>query len=472
MATTKKKTAKAEKAKATKEAKEEGVIWVSSFGDYFKEPKISLQKLHDFKRNVYAAAAAQKLTNLIFQDTFELTVKDSEGKIDETLTENISTMLRQQAVALDAKMQMAFSDVLWYGPGLFNPVWGYNGGNEYRLLQLRHLPARTFSVAPANAIKIYSQLLRGIVLNEDGELEFWQTAGDDYAGDPVQLKNVLMVKNPTSEELAGESVMVPLVPVIEMLKFSWRAQMQRVNRVGAPIIFIRISEPKGPSELNGNIGDIEWANKIVKNWGKDTGYALRDNMEIVDPHITDTATAMEVINALSNLLISFFSPSSFVSSERQLIASSDLPAQQMMIAYIKGIQQWLCDEFEPLVHTYLDANGYEGYTADISLQPPEIDRSELLLKQAEVGIKGKALMPNEIRDKLGNDPLDEEGLRALEDYWSRQQPAAASPFERDQQATEPPAKVERTMDEELQALADRFATELQEALAHEDEAGD
>ena len=407
--------------KQQKGTKEEGTIYISSTGGYYEAPEIDADKLRDFKDNIYVRGLLTKYKNLIFSDKFTLEVKDPKGETDEDLQKSMTQMCEQKHVRLWSKMQVGCIDgVFMYGIGLYNDVWGYED-NEYKLLKLRYLPAYTFRTAPiTGTTKIYSQILQGITLNEDkNKIEFYQT---DENGITQQLKNVFYIKDPAAQGLTGESIIVPLVPIIEMLKYAWDMQMKQVHRTGAKILFIKVDNPQLASNKNGNVGDVEYANKLLEKWSSDMAYQLRGNMTLIDPGIKDDSNNLEIIDALHHMLIDYVTPTSFIAREGSSIGGSEKQREEMLFKYIAGIHSWIEDQFEMLLNRYLEYNEYKDYTVSIHIPTPSIDRSEVHLKQVDMGIKGKALFPNEIRKRLEADALDEEDLKKLEDYYSRVTP--------------------------------------------------
>ena len=460
--------------KQRKGTKEEGTVYISSIGGYYKAPEIDADKLHDFQSNIYVRGLLAKHKNLIFSDKFTLEVKDAKSETDEDLQKTMTQMCEQKNVRLWSKMQAGYIDgVFMYGIGLFNPVWGYEG-NEYKLLKLRYLPTYTFRNASLNGTtKIYSQILQGITLNEaKNEMEFWQA---DENGVVQQLKNVFYIKDPAAQGLAGESIVVPLVPIIEMLKFSWDTQMQQVHRTGAKLLFIKVTDPKPASNKNGNVGDVDYANKLLEKWSKDMAFQLRENMTLIDPGIKDDSNNLEIIDALHKMIIDYVTPTSFIAREGATIGGSEKQREEMMLRYIRGIHSWLEDQFEMLLNRYLEYNEYKDYTVSIHIPSPSIDRSEIHLKQVDMGIKGKALFPNEIRKRLEADALDEEDLKKLEEYYSRITQTPGGMMEAMESATEiritkeTPKKVEKSIEEELKDAADTLSDSVIKALELEGE---
>ena len=421
-ATAKKTTTKKKPAAATKES---GVVYLSSTGSYYEAPEITAKIITDFKDNIYARGLALKQKHLIFSAKYQLEVLDSDGKQDEDVELDMVRMCDALDVQLWSKMQMGWDDGWWYGPGLFNDVWDYDEHGVYHLQKLRYLPASSFGTAPYDSAGlIYSQILQGITLNDKKEIVYYQVQDD--MGTPEEVDNVFMVKNPTDTQLAGEPVILPLVPIISMLKYVWKTQMTQANRTGVKILFLKVTEPQGASDLNGNVGDIEAAKEILENWGNNTAYPLRGNMEIVDPQIKDDSNNLEIIEALNQMLIDYISPISFLTAanDSARLGGSDNQRYEMVLRWIRSVHSWIEDAWAGLLQKYLDANGYDGYTVNIHIPTPEIDSSEIDIKRAETGIKAKVLFPNELRVLLGHEVKTDEELIELEEIYARMQPAA------------------------------------------------
>lgn len=462
------------KTKTKARTKEEGIVWVSSSGSYYEEPEITAAKLHDIKDNVYGRGLSMKLRNLIFRDKYTLEVLDAKGEPDEEIEKAMTAMCNAKNVRLWTNMQRAYIDIFWYGIGLQNPVWCYEG-NEYILEKLRYLPTYTFAdIGLTSDQKIYSQILQGITLTEKNEIVFFQTNED---GVQIELKNVFYIKDPVAEGIAGESVILPLVPVIEMLSFTLDTLMQQVNRTGAKILFIKVTNPQGASNKNGNVGDIEYANLVLQKWGKDQAFQIRENMDIIDPHIKDDSNILEVKNALEDIIIDYITPTSLIAREGSTIGGSETSREELLNNYITGIHSWLEDQFEMLLNRYLEYNEYKDYSVHIHIPTPSIDRSELEQKEAKTGFETQSLFPNEIRKRLHAENLDEKHLEDLIELYSQIQPAQRpGGFERGVMETaeektlkkETPAKVERSVEEALEEAAEKLTTGIIAAIEEEE----
>ena len=461
------------KTKTTKAAptKESGVVFISSTGNYFTAPEITADIIRDFQDNVYAAGLAQKQNNLIFGDKYQLEVLDKDGNQDEELELEMTRMCDASNVQLWSKIQIARDERFWYGPGLFNDVWEYVD-NIYTLTKLRHLPSHSFRTSPESSDgSIYSQILQGIVLNDKKEIEYWQVINED--GDQEKVENVFMVKDPTSTELAGTPIIVPIVPIISMLKFVWDTQMQQANRTGAKILFIKVTDPQPASTLNNNVGDMDAAKDILKNWGKNTAFPLRGNMEIIDPQIKDDSNNLEIIAALNQMLIDYVSPINLItaSDDSARLGGSDSQRMEMLLRWIKSEHSTYEVRFSELLQIYLDANGYVDHTIYLHIPTPEIDSSEIDLKRADAGGKLQALTINEIRVLLGEEELSEDDLAELKEYYESIQPAPAAFGFKEEFSKEPidhdPTKEEVELDNSIKSDAEKLAEDVIYALRHE-----
>ena len=409
------------KKKLAKPTQESGTVYVSSAGTYYDSPEITADTIRDFQDNIYGRGLAMKQRHLIFTDEFTFDVVDANGETDAELVQKVTTMCESQDVNLWPNMIRAYDSVFWWGIALFNDVWDWVD-NEYVLLKLRHLPSYSFrSIAYSGTYEIYSELLRGITLNnEKTEVEYWQV--QDSIGLTKKLENVFTVKDPVSDNLAGDSIVLPLIPVFNMLKFVWDTQMQQSNRTGAKILFIKVTDPQQASAMNGNVSDVEYANEIIQNWGKNTAYQLRGNMELIDPGIKDDSNNLDVINALHNLVIDYITPTSYITSNSEnRLGGSDKQREELILKYIQGVHSWLENAFESLLQKYLDANEYDGYRCYINIPKPSVDDTELVLNQTDLAAKYMAISKNEIRQRTGFDEATEEDLKAIEDEWKASQ---------------------------------------------------
>lgn len=408
------------KKKAKVASKEEGTSIVST-GDFYTSPKINADTILKLIDDIYVQGVIKKQRNLIFNEKYSIEVIDTKTrKVDEELSNTMFAMCESKNVRLWARMQQAYFDSFCWGIAPFNPVWGVDkeaDTTEIRLLKLRHLPPESFKTAPSSQTDIYSPILQGIVPDKDGELEFHQEPKANET--PVLVKNVFYIKNPADRGFAGDPIIVPMVSILGMLGFTWNTQMEQVNRVGAKILFMRVKNPQGASTRNNSVSDNDYANAIVKNWGKDTAFVLRENFEIEDVKLTDDSNNLEIIDALNNLIIEYVTPASFISKGQETrLGGNDNAQKELLDNYIRGVHSWLEDQFEMLLMRYLEYNQYTGYTVNIKIPTPSHDSREDNRKDAEAGFLTQSLDQNELRKLLSHQPKTEEELKKLAAYYA------------------------------------------------------
>jgi len=252
-----------------------------------------------------------------------------------------------------------------------------------------------------------------------------------------------------------------------MLKFVWDTQMQQSNRTGAKILFIKVTNPEPASTLNNNVSDVAYANEIIQNWGKNTAYQLRGNMELVDPGIKDDSNNLDVIASLQNMVVDYITPTSYITSGAEnRLGGSDKQREELILKYIQGVHSWLEDQFEMLLNRYLEYNGYEGYTCHIHIPSPSVDKSELQLNQANAGFASQSLTINEIRERLGAEALDEEDLGLLIAEYERVAPNNPFGMKEDTRDENPPAE-EKDAEKVLKSAAEILADDVIKALEQE-----
>jgi hypothetical protein len=394
---------------------ESGTIYVTSWGATYTQPVIDAEKIAKISDNVYLAGALDKQQRTLFKDKKEFEVRgvDPEGEPDKDLSERLTSMCLAKDVDLWFNLQIAWRESAIWGPAIFNPVWDDVDG-EYSLIKLRHLPSESFSSAGTNYSRIKNPLLPGICVNEKTEeIEFWQKQVD---GRVIQLENVVMMSDPVrSGQVGGKPLILPIIPVLNMMDFTWKGRMQQENRLGGGGLFaLKITSPKKD--------DKKYAQTILKNISRGVAFQLRENMEVVNLGINETATASNTIDALDRLISDYFSPASSISKDGTLIGGSSSPEYDLYLSYIQGQQAWVETSFERLLDPYLLNNGYEEWSIIVDIPEPTIDRSQFFVAAAESAYRTQSISLNERRaiyTKAGielPELEDEEKSKLKEEY--------------------------------------------------------
>lgn len=409
--------------------KVQGESFVLSSGQVFRKSQITPEYIYQLKKkNSYFKGTLIKQKNLIFRKQVVIEAIDAKGKRDDRVTAKLKKRFLSSRYNLWNAMRQAFDDTFSYGISIFNPCAEWQqieGALEYYPTELRHLPTRTFEsggmIAGSTKQQIgtknvyTSDMFGGIQFNIDTkQVEYYQT----FENETKQLTNIIAIKDPSSEEFGGEPLSYPIIPIIEMLKYAWKGEMQTVNRIGAPVIMIKVTNPREADPTNGAISDEEYASTIIKNWGKDTAFVLRDNMELINMPITEGTVTQSVIDTLTSMIIDYFSPASSISGGGALFGGSNAPELDLVNAYINGIHDWLEAAFQPLVQEWLDINRYDGYTAVVTIPEPEADMTTANIQKALAGHNTQALTTNEKRVLLDEEELDEAGLKQLKEEYA------------------------------------------------------
>ena len=423
---------------------QEGIVYLSNFGSYYRVPRYTAAMVKEWQNNVYCGGVEHKQRNLLFQEKYEITITNPDGEEDdetEQIVKSLEDMLDEPEVSFWMAMQMAWRDLFYFGMSFWNPIWewtdaqvGTKKAKEYRLTRFRHLPAESFGTQPYGRPFLYSDILQGVVLSPvTGEIEYFQTLYMpqlNYPPGPVvstqylqtQLVNIFSMKDPAIPDLAGKPTMLPILPLIVMLEFSWQAQIQKVNRIGAPLLFLKIENPVGD--------DVDYGQKLLQNWGKNTGFQLRHNFTLITPDLKDTSSALETIEALDKLIQQYFSPSSMLAkaqSGSQSIGGNAAAEAGLIAAYCRSIHSRMEVMWEQFLQPYLDENGYDGYHIHLTIPDPAEDRSAVMLQVATLGAQTKVLSRNEIREILAStganiEELDDKGLQKITDDWQTANP--------------------------------------------------
>lgn len=413
----------------------EGEMWVGTDGPYYTKPEITWEKIRDLSRNHLVTEQLERLTSLLFMARPEYAVVDMDETMSgkprevEDVSEDMAAMFNAQGVQLHEAMKKAWADIFVWGAYLANPVWTRDK-SKVTLTKLRRLPPESFGEggqgAQSTPGRIYSQILQGITLkdpeDEDSVLFFQEQA---ESGAPKELKNVWMVTDPASGELAGSSKLAPLVPIIEMYDFAMKALMQAVNRAGAPIMFIRFTQQ--PAPVTDDRDDIKLAQKIVRNWGKDTAYLLRDNME---PHMLDTrptTVSKDAIEYLEGRIKHYMSPSTIISTEGPTLGEGTGAKLDVLTEWMKGQHEMIETPFEELGNMWLEHNAFpDNLRTDINLPEPEPSDTAMDIQLATAMHQTNSGTLDERREKLGLKLLDARTRKLLDEENKAKQPP--SPF--------------------------------------------
>lgn len=481
---------KIEKMKKADAKPEEGTMFLSSTGVWFKAPKLDYDKILKYEENIYLAGALEKQHRLIFREKYTINVTSPDGtEADESdkrvcadLAKTLTKMAAQPDVNLWASMQKLWRDQMIWGPWIANDVWDYEkvpvmmGGKwnaatnaVYWMKKVRRLPPESFISTGLASSKVRNRLLPGICLNDTtGEIEYYQRQDN---GSIKKLQYVTMITDPISSDLGGKPIITPVYYVLPMLDFTWQGLMQQNNIIGAGgKFFIKVTNPVGD--------DKAFAQEILNNINRSKSYQLRGNMDVVSVPITATSTPLDTINALDKLIRNHFSPASSLAAgdATNTIGGSSGSELELYRDYLKSQHQNLEDAGNFLLQPFLDKNNYEGYTVNVDIPEPSIDYSDLFLKTVNMGYATKTIGLNDRRLLLASiaqkanvelNPLDNAGISALTAEFEALAPAAGNALMAKAQLAVSAATADR-LDPEAYLSKRHIRNTVQSALGIED----
>ena len=370
-------------------------------------------------------------------------------------------MCETEDVSLTDKVIQADRNALVYGIGAYNPVWVRRGGRIF-LQKLRHLAAWSLDTAPPNrsTTETWSQLLQGVILGADGTPEYWQRK-NSTTSETEHITNIMIVRDPKDEGLAGDSKLIPLVTFIEMIKYVWNTEMQVINRVGAPMFFIKVDNPRSEDDPQcDGVSDVDYAMMIIKDTSKDNSYVLRDNMAVQNVPFDPKKNNLDTEAALKAVIDDYFSITDMISKDGTLIGGSSGPELELLNQSARGVHNWLLKPFENLLNQYFVLNSYpEGWNLRLKIKLREPDRSEINVRQAEVGIQGQCVDMDDLRQKLEYEPADKQKKVSIEAYW-----ASKDVSETPAQFSKHVHKLEEGEGEPLNPLAEELSGKLSDEL--------
>lgn len=412
---------------------ETGVAYVANLDGWngYTNTDFTAEKSHRLRGNIHGRGPLDKLANEIFPDDPTVEAVDNEGNPAPDLQRELTQMVMAEVVDVPTKMRLGFSDRCWMGAGIFNWVWE-KVGSKYVLTQLVHLQARTFDTLPPGCVTVYSPTLQGIVIGRDTkEIEFWQRQGMALQPTKLDSRGIFMVLDPADGEIAGDPLIRPVAPFLEMLAFTYNATMQYVNQMAVKPLFIKITAPQGASAANGNVGDVEYAQLVLKHYGKDARFPIRANMELIWPMGAESSQSItDIINLLIKVIVDYTSPSNQLAKSGTLIGGSSQPEANLMTTYIRGHHRWIEAAFNRILKRYCDLNGYteKGFSARFVIPTPDADKSTLKLLQAKEGAEKRTISKNEHRALIEHDALTPEELVEIADDWASSAPPPSFAF--------------------------------------------
>lgn len=408
------KTAKAANAVAVKAPKAPvGRTFLTDTGVYYNVGKITSSTILKHSINPYYTIKKGSITNQVFVGPPKYEIFNPANEKDEVLS-LVATKMFEGLVDWETRspanlyqyIQMAFSDMFDGGASIFEPVWVNVNGWQI-LYSLKHLPWDTFVDLPDSYKESPSSMLKGVVMNEQGILEYYQLQDDALFH---QIPNALHIKSPMSRDMAGDPLCLPIISIIDMLNFLWDIARMKAARVGAPSVMVEV--------LADDEETLAQATDIITNWGVRTQFSHNEFIRVYDLGISNDNGIEGTIDAAEQILDSVYNPAAQLSDKGTTrIGGSDNAAERMLYNQANTFLSWLELGFSTLVQRWLDINYFVGYSGKVVLPKLEIDKTVINLQKANDGYADKSITLDERRELRGLSVADDEIRAKLEEEY-------------------------------------------------------
>lgn len=413
------KTAKATKPADTEKA---GVTFVSNALQPYSVGNINAKKIYELSENLYISGVVRQMTNLILSGTPKITVYDDKDDVVDDVSRKLNIMFSSPKCNMANCSRSAIQDMFIWGISIYNPVWERKNG-ELTCSELNHLQSYTFNVMPMGVnsnTAVFGRLLKGIYYSKvDGEIHYTQY--DNNKSVEIPKEYLFVMKDGSAQYPDGDSVILPTAPIAEFLNYAWNALGQQMYRTGAPIMFITIQNPQ-PERRNGSEvieSDVDYANKVLANWGKDTPYVLRENMTISTIEVKEGSLAIVSINKAGETIRDYISPVGMLGKDGTLISGNSNASLRLINNHIKGWVSMIENCLRELPNYYLRGNSYpESWHAEVTIPTTTIEDTTAKYNIASLMSSTKTGTVNEVRELLGFEGISNEEMKTMQEEWN------------------------------------------------------
>ena len=406
---------------AKKTTTQDGYAFVSNMMQPYSVKEVNARKVYEITENLYIAGLIRQMENLILPEEITISVYNENDDLDERLSRKLNRMFSGAECSITAAARSAVSDLITWGIAPFNWVWKEENG-EIVCKALHHLNPYTFRDAPLSFNydkNVAGRLLKGISYSlEDKRMHYFQNQSGKIT--EIARQNLFIIRDPASVNPDGDSLVLPIAETVDFLGYAWNALAQQMYRTGAPILFITVKSPR-PARTVGGVdvmSDIDYANTIVQNWGKDTPFTLRENMTVSTVEVKEGSLAIETITKAGETIRDYISPVGMLGKDGSLISGSSESSLRLVNNNIRGWATLLKNSLRELPNYYLDANGYpETWHAEINIPAATIEDAERNREKARLLYESKTGTVNEIRELLGLEGISAEEMKRMREEW-------------------------------------------------------
>ncbi len=409
-----------------------GYTFVSSAVEPYHVSKIDAESIYELTNNLYVVGPVTQTTNLVIAGTPTIEVYDENGDPVEELSRELNAMFSRPGCSLSAISRSAMHDLMNWGISVYNWVWQRDKSGRLACSALNRIHPFNLSARPTGGAtgKSYGRILQGIVYDRTDRTVHYYHRQDSGSPFEIPERDLLVIRDSACDHPDGDSVIYPIAPIIEFINYSWNALGQQMYRTGAPIIFIKISNPRPERIVNGEKipSDVDYAREFMENWGKDTVFPLRDNFELINIDVKEGTLAVRAIDFAQNTIRDYLNPNGMLGKDGALISGNSDASLRLLNNSIQGWIALLETSLAAIPNYYLKHNGYPAtYYADVRIPHSVVEDQSMKLQQAQLGANTHTLTVNEVRELLGREGLGDDELANIVQEWNLVSPNTPSP---------------------------------------------
>lgn len=383
---------------------------------------VTAKDIYTMSENMYVVGAVRQLINLVVSGDITISVYDENDDVVEDVSRELNKMFSTPKCNITDIARSSLFDALMYGISIWNPVWNRDGTADLTCKEMAHLNPFTFSEYPSasdSRNQIYGRLLKGIYYDiRDGALHLVQKQNENSV--ELNPADLFIIKDSASQNPDGTSLVMSMCPVVKFLNYCWNAFGQQMFRTAAPIMFVRITNPQPAQDINGKHidGDVEYANKLLKSWGKDTGFSVRENMDVHIVDVKEGSLAKVAIQVATEAITNYVSPVGMLGKDGTLISGNSDASLRLVNNYIQGWVKLLTNTLRDLPNYFLKYNSYpQEWHAEVVIESVTLEDTAKKLSYAQLLSSTKAGSVNEVRELLGLEGVSDEELAEIKSGW-------------------------------------------------------
>ncbi|HWQ20088.1 MAG TPA: ADP-ribosyltransferase, partial [Methanotrichaceae archaeon] len=345
-------------------------------------------------------------------------------------------------------MSLNWIDCITFGSGLTEVGWGKVDGwtaPEYAI----YLDATSFDWWPPYAVPprfVTGRILRGIVYDaQERHTEYWQRpwmgsfpinldmtelAEDqrkEWMGEAqskgargIPEANILHIKDTRSRYPDGRTYLAGIAATAMQLEAVRKSMMQRVNRIGAPPLGIKVNEiydektglskadPFGRIDAPRYKRAYDAAVDIAKNYGGNSVQIYWPEHEPQFQGLQATESIIEYDTYLKAEILNHLIPRDWVEQNGAAVSKSSAPLLDLALMVVRGWRKIIAAPYELLYTEILEQNGFEGWSVEFTFEDPNTyDPIEIHREALQLWPTG-GITIDRLYEVMGWEPLTDE----------------------------------------------------------------